>query len=436
MIVAFHNTRGCVGSTTLVVHMCALAQELGLRVAGGSFDWGHEVGLWLADLKIPYIQPDWTFGSKYELTVIDVGRYPQPRVTPDVWVVPITDTTSAEHACDVSDGLQGSLIWLGNKGHDIGRVPEYLRGVVEVARPVPFSRALARAYHSRSIIWNAPELAGSAGAAALRTSLEDVLNRAYTALGGSLSHAIMRAKMRAMLSEALEGAEVSPETASATGEPNDAQQKPETPGPALDLMMSFVNALGALRNPAPSAESPTAGEVLSMTTAAEPHPPTWRSADLRKALVVDPGMSALIDHVRAELATKPDPKAGWSPRFRSPQTRLAAVTGHQTIDAWLAALHRDGQELVCGLRTAEEIARNLGPGVAVAEQARLHPRTLDQFKAQPGSRKMETFVRLVVASGRTDLIELQHRVPEVADFDPRPETAAWPDEGPTLHAVN
>ncbi len=34
MIIAFHNHKGGIGTTTLAAHLCVLARELGIPVAG------------------------------------------------------------------------------------------------------------------------------------------------------------------------------------------------------------------------------------------------------------------------------------------------------------------------------------------------------------------------------------------------------------------
>jgi hypothetical protein len=65
-------------------------------------------------------------------------------------------------------------------------VPASLADQVELALPMPYSRALAQAAEDQAIMWNVPELAESAGARSLRASLLDVLRRAYRAVGNAV----------------------------------------------------------------------------------------------------------------------------------------------------------------------------------------------------------------------------------------------------------
>lgn len=136
-------------------------------------------------------------------------------------------------------------------------------------------------------------------------------------------------------------------------------------------------------------------------------PPT--EATLSRS-VEDPGLGMLVEHVRGELA-RPLPPGQYVKQYRPPTSRPAASTGRQTIAAWLHALHSRGIELSSGLRSAEDLARALNPDVEVAASARMHPNTIATFKARPGGRKVETLVRIAVAMGRTDLLELKHREP-------------------------
>ena len=117
-----------------------------------------------------------------DLLVLDVQSHAVPPPIVDVWVVPICDRTSNENAADVSDRLRGHLIWLGNMGREVV-VPAALAEQVELALPMPYSRALAQAADGQAILWNVPELSESAGARSLRASLLDVLRRAYRAVG-------------------------------------------------------------------------------------------------------------------------------------------------------------------------------------------------------------------------------------------------------------
>ncbi len=183
MIIAFHNFKGGVGTTTLVAHTCALAKACGLTVVGMSVDFKHELPRWLAGSQIDCVELDLQHGHiDADLLVLDVQSHAAPPPIADVWVVPICDRMSNDNAADVADGLRGHLIWLGNMGHQVV-VPASFTDQVDLAPPVPYSRALAQAAEDQALVWNVPELAESAGARSLRASLLDVLRRAYRAVG-------------------------------------------------------------------------------------------------------------------------------------------------------------------------------------------------------------------------------------------------------------
>lgn len=186
MIIAFHNFKGGVGTTTLVAHTCALARACGLSVVAMSVDFKQELPRWLAGLQIDCVELDLQHGqANADLLVLDVQAHAAPPPIADVWVVPICDRMSNESAADVSDRLRGHLIWLGNMGRQ-PIVPAALIDQVELALPMPYSRALAQAAGDQTILWEVIELAESAGARSLRASLLDVLRRAYCAVGQAL----------------------------------------------------------------------------------------------------------------------------------------------------------------------------------------------------------------------------------------------------------
>jgi len=183
MIIAIHNFKGGVGTTTLAAHTCALARACGLSVIGMSVDFKQELPRWLAGTQIDCVELDLKNGqTDADLLVLDVQSHAAPPPIADVWVVPICDRLSNENAADVSDRLRGHLIWLGNMGREVV-VPPALAEHVELALPMPYSRALAQAADGQAVVWNVPELAESAGARSLRASLLDVLRRAYRAVG-------------------------------------------------------------------------------------------------------------------------------------------------------------------------------------------------------------------------------------------------------------
>jgi hypothetical protein len=198
MIIAFHNFKGGVGTTTLVTHTCALARDCGINVVGVSVDFKQELPRWLERTKIGCIELDLQHGhTDAELIVLDVQSHSAPPLNPDVWIVPICDGPSNRSASAVSDRLRGHLIWLGNKGH-APIVPACLTEDVELATPMPYSRALAQTAGRRDVLWNVPELADSAGAWALRASLLDVLRRAYLAVHETLPPGLLPGTQKAL----------------------------------------------------------------------------------------------------------------------------------------------------------------------------------------------------------------------------------------------
>jgi hypothetical protein len=198
MIIAFHNFKGGVGTTTLAAHTCALARDCGIDVVGVSIDVEQELPRWLERAQIGCIELDLQHGhTEADLIVLDVQSHSAPPLNPDVWIVPICDGSSNRIAGEVSDRLRGHLIWLGNKGHT-PIVPAFLADDVELASPMPYSRALAQTAGRRDVLWNVPDLADSAGAWALRASLLAVLRRAYLAVHETLPPGLLPRTMKAL----------------------------------------------------------------------------------------------------------------------------------------------------------------------------------------------------------------------------------------------
>jgi hypothetical protein len=99
MIIAFHNHKGGIGTTTLAAHLCVLAKELGIPVAGVSADFKKELPRFLEPEKIPCIELDPRRDEPdYDLFVIDVQSTTAPPIEPDVWIIPLCDRTSNENA--------------------------------------------------------------------------------------------------------------------------------------------------------------------------------------------------------------------------------------------------------------------------------------------------------------------------------------------------
>jgi hypothetical protein len=163
-----------------------------------SIDFKQDLPRWLERTQIGCIELDLEHGhTDADLIVLDVQSHSAPPLNPDVWIVPICDGPSNRSAGEVSDRLRGHLIWLGNKGRT-PIVPAFLTEDVELATPMPYSRALAQTAGRRDVLWNVPELANSAGARALRASLLDVLRRAYLAVHATLPPGLLPGTMKAL----------------------------------------------------------------------------------------------------------------------------------------------------------------------------------------------------------------------------------------------
>ena len=187
MIIAVHNTRGGVGTTTIAAHLCKLIQALNITVDAMSVDPTQELQRWLKPLGVPLIEPDRlspqarqgdeTFA---EVLVIDVHTSQVSPVLPDLWIVPISDRLAYEHAVQLSDALSGDVVWLPMKGRalDHADMPGYLKNAITIAPQVPFSRAIRAADENGRLVWDDPDLADTAGALALRRSLRQVLDTA------------------------------------------------------------------------------------------------------------------------------------------------------------------------------------------------------------------------------------------------------------------
>ena len=187
MIIAIHNHKGGIGTTTLVAHLCVLAKELGIRVAGCAADFKQDLPRFLGPENIPCIDIDpQREEPDYDLFIIDVQSHTKPPIDPDVWIIPISDHGAAINGLALSDSLRAPMIWLGNKGRKLPDVPAYLQGAVEIAGSIPYSRAIRCAGDDDRIVWSVPELAHTAGALYLRAALHDLLEQAIALSGEPL----------------------------------------------------------------------------------------------------------------------------------------------------------------------------------------------------------------------------------------------------------
>ena len=178
MIIAIHNTKGGVGSTTLAAHLCALGRDLGWKVDAMSVDPTKELHRHLKPLEIRCLDPESldreAATDDGDLLVIDVQTASSPPVVPDVWLVPVSCRLALEHAKALTDRLKGEVFWLPTMSYEV-TVPSYLDGV-EVLPSVPYSRAIIKAGSQPGTVWSDPELALTPGAQALRESLTQLLS--------------------------------------------------------------------------------------------------------------------------------------------------------------------------------------------------------------------------------------------------------------------
>lgn len=184
--IAFHSTKGGVGTTSLAAHLCAVARDGGIRVAGLSLDPTGDLAQWLAPLDIPCL--DGLRGemptADTELLVVDINTQIQdlpPEI--DQFIIPIDGRMSYEHALRLSDRLPGAVLWLANHVHTPGfcvrfEIPRHLARVQQLLPGVPRSHAIAEAGAMRRLVWFTEEGARSPGALYLRSTLETVLERA------------------------------------------------------------------------------------------------------------------------------------------------------------------------------------------------------------------------------------------------------------------
>ena len=184
--IAFHSTKGGVGTTSLAAHLCAVARDGGIRVAGLSLDPTGDLAQWLAPLDIPCL--DGLRGemptADTEVLVVDINTQIQdlpPEI--DQFIIPIDGRMSYEHALRLSDRLPGAVLWLANHVHTPGfcirfEIPRHLARVQQLLPGVPRSHAIAEAGAERKLVWHTEDGAVAAGSVFLRDALQTVLERA------------------------------------------------------------------------------------------------------------------------------------------------------------------------------------------------------------------------------------------------------------------
>ena len=183
-VIAFYNRKGGVGSTTLAYHACLLARERGLSIAVASTDPTAELHRWLG---LEPRAPDDEMAWDVDLAIVDVHAHTEYLpYDVDIWIVPVFNRMSFEHARDVSDQLVGEIYWLPNiqsalrERSWVLEVPEHLRGQVEILPAVPRSVAIASQADRRESVWANPETADTTAAHRLRATLTRVLDEALT----------------------------------------------------------------------------------------------------------------------------------------------------------------------------------------------------------------------------------------------------------------
>jgi hypothetical protein len=184
-VIGFYNRKGGVGSTTLAYHACILARERGLSLAVASTDPTAELHRWL---ELEPRSPSYSLSHDVDLAIIDVHSHTEELSWDvDVWVVPIVDRRSFEHACAVSDQIVGGdIFWLPNIQPALLErawsleVPEHLREEVKLLPAIPRSVAIAKQVDQRQSVWACPSTAETKAARVLRATLAQVLDEALT----------------------------------------------------------------------------------------------------------------------------------------------------------------------------------------------------------------------------------------------------------------
>lgn len=185
-IVAFYNRKGGIGSTSSAAHLCWLARQNGIPVAGMSLDPRVELRSWLAPLGIPWFDAlrDEEPTDDVQLVVADIHSHIDAvPFDPDLWVMQFDNRTAYENAIALSDELSGPILWLPN--HINGsptflryEVPSFLTRVEPLFPGVPRSHTIAEAGAKQQVVWHTEDGARSPGGILLRRVMESVLRRA------------------------------------------------------------------------------------------------------------------------------------------------------------------------------------------------------------------------------------------------------------------
>jgi len=154
-IVAFHNFRGGVGSTTFASNATLYAAERGLQAIGATLGFRHDLGHHLAHAEVPWCDGILGLPDAGDLLVLDVHSHCKliDVVRPDLWVMPITDRTAVDHAVRILPQLAGQILWVPTKGFRDVHVPEHLTERVTVSAPIPRSEVFLGSYMAQRPVW-------------------------------------------------------------------------------------------------------------------------------------------------------------------------------------------------------------------------------------------------------------------------------------------
>jgi len=191
--IAFFNTKGGVGSTTLAACTTIFAVYAGVDVIGASLDPRRDLRRWMDHQDIPWIdattdvpQPDLEYR---DLLVLDVhaGAGCIDIIRPDLWVVPMDSRMAYENAVRSVPMRQGPELWvwnnvIGDDGDLRDVVPPYSRTVPEqFAHRVEFAPQIV---HRDSLTAAAAdEFRMLRGEGPLRSFVHGVLQRVRLASG-------------------------------------------------------------------------------------------------------------------------------------------------------------------------------------------------------------------------------------------------------------